>query len=315
MVYVVSMNDSTEPRHPIRVVAQRTGLTPATLRAWERRYGVVDPGRSDGGQRLYSDADVDRLLRLRLLTDAGRSISRVAELSDDDARALLREDRAAGSSPPPLVPARKNGADPEQMVEDAFARVEEMESEALEAALRRGAVVLGAIPFLEMVVAPLLRRVGEAWEAGEMGPAEEHLATGVVERVLQWLTQPVAGDAQAPRMLVATLPGERHGLGAMLVSTAAALLGWRVSSLGTDLPPEDVAIAARTLGVRVVAVSVVNSAAASRQAVRVLRRELPPAVHLLVGGGAAHLLELDDMADAQVVQDLPRLQEVLTGLA
>jgi len=93
----------TTPRHPIRVVAQRTGLTPATIRAWERRYAAVAPSRSDGGQRVYSDQDVKRLITLRDLTKGGRSISVVADLSNAAADVLLMEDRAmaidTGGSP------------------------------------------------------------------------------------------------------------------------------------------------------------------------------------------------------------------------
>ncbi|NIP80241.1 MAG: MerR family transcriptional regulator [Gemmatimonadetes bacterium] len=67
-------------RHPIGVVSERTGLTPDVLRVWERRYGVVEPSRSDGGQRLYTDADIERLRLLHLATLAGRSIGQVVEL-------------------------------------------------------------------------------------------------------------------------------------------------------------------------------------------------------------------------------------------
>jgi len=81
------------PRHPIRVVARRTGLTPATIRAWERRYGAVEPARSEGGQRLYSDLDLERLDTLRHLTEMGRSISSVAPL---DREALLTVARHCG---------------------------------------------------------------------------------------------------------------------------------------------------------------------------------------------------------------------------
>ena len=72
------MAEKAEARHPIRVVAQRTGLTPATIRAWERRYDAVAPTRSEGGQRVYTDLDVQRLRTLKALTDAGRGISMVA---------------------------------------------------------------------------------------------------------------------------------------------------------------------------------------------------------------------------------------------
>ena len=87
------MSTDLDPRHPIRVVAQRTGLSPATLRAWERRYQVVEPGRSAGGQRLYSDRDVERLRRLHQLTEAGRPISLVASLPDEALEELQAEDR------------------------------------------------------------------------------------------------------------------------------------------------------------------------------------------------------------------------------
>jgi len=76
------------------VVAKRTGLTPAVLRAWEKRYGVVDPSRTEGGQRLYSDDDVVRLSLLHRVVEEGRSIGQVAGMSTDDLEALVREDEA-----------------------------------------------------------------------------------------------------------------------------------------------------------------------------------------------------------------------------
>jgi DNA-binding transcriptional MerR regulator len=78
-----------QPRYPVRLVARRTGLTPHVLRAWERRYGVVVPARSEGGQRLYSDADIRRLELLRRLTDAGHSIARLARLPAEELALLV----------------------------------------------------------------------------------------------------------------------------------------------------------------------------------------------------------------------------------
>ena len=83
-------------KHPIRVVTTRTGLTPDLLRAWERRYGVVTPTRSTGGQRLYSDADVERLAMLHRAVLSGRAIRTVAELTDDELAALVGVDEQAG---------------------------------------------------------------------------------------------------------------------------------------------------------------------------------------------------------------------------
>lgn len=307
------MTHAIAPRHPIRVVAQRTGLTPATLRAWERRYNVVEPTRSEGGQRLYSDADVERLLRLRRLSDAGRSISLVAGLDDEAAEALLRQDQAQ-ATPAPADAAGRSAA-PGRMVEAAFGLVMALDGDGLEALLRRSAVTLGAYPFLEEVVGVLLHRVGTAWTRRELSPAHEHLCTSVVERVLGWLADPSSVPAGSPRIVVATLPGERHGLGARLVAAAAALEGWHVTHLGVDLPARDIAVAARSVGARAVAVSVVNAEAAGHAGTGIaeLKDALPEGTAILVGGGAARRISALP-AGAEVVQGMSGLQEALGRL-
>lgn len=300
---------STEPRHPIRVVAQRTGLTPATLRAWERRYGVVEPDRSEGGQRLYSDRDVERLNRLRLLSEAGRPISLVAALGDAQAEALLLEDRTQRRSvaPGPGDAEGATGPAASGIVDAAYRRVAALDGDGLEAALRRAAVRLGARAFLEEVLGPLLHRIGVAWAQGELGTAEEHLCTTVTERVLAWLTEPAAADPGSPRIVVATLSGERHGLGARLVAAAAGLEGWHVTHLGVDLPARDIAGAVRTLGAAAVALSLVNADTlpGTAKALAELHQGLPEGTAILLGGAVASRLDPDA---------LPEGAEVITGL-
>jgi len=312
------MSTDLDPRHPIRVVAQRTGLTPATLRAWERRYGVVAPGRSEGGQRLYSDRDVERLRRLHLLTEAGRPISLVASLPDEALEALQAEDRSRRYPPPePAVPGTTMPA-ADALVVSAFDRVGALDGDGLEAVLRRAAVTLGVSVFLEEVVAPLLHRVGDAWARDALGPAHEHLCTGVIEGVLAWLHEPVAGGADGPRLVVATLPGERHGMGAMLVAAAAGLEGWQVTYLGVDLPAAEIARAARVVEARAVALSVVNAetATGAADALRELRRALGPGVGLLVGGGSAGRLSADALPPGvERLESLSGLSEALGRLA
>src|SRR5512135_303854 len=85
------------PRHPIRVVAERTGLSPDVLRAWERRYGVVAPARSAAGQRLYSDADIDRFALLAKATRSGRPHGPTASLPLEELRRLVAEDAERGA--------------------------------------------------------------------------------------------------------------------------------------------------------------------------------------------------------------------------
>src|SRR5689334_20723945 len=82
------VSTSTVPRYPIRVVARRVGIPEMTLRAWERRHGAVRPSRSESGQRLFSAADIERLVLLRSLTQDGAAISTIASLSTADLHRL-----------------------------------------------------------------------------------------------------------------------------------------------------------------------------------------------------------------------------------
>jgi len=275
------MKDTAEGRHPIRVVEQRTGLTSATIRAWERRYEAVDPMRSEGGQRLYSDQDVARLQTLKALTDGGRGISSVAALSSGDAEALLTEDLAAAASEGPKVA----GTSPAGQVAEAYDRVRALDGSGLERVLWRALVTHGARLLLAEVMGPLLRRVGEGWASGDITPGHEHLASEVVEQLLDRLVDRVR-PPNAPIMVVSTLPNERHGLGARLASAAASLDGWNVVYLGTDLPVEEVVMAATTLGAGAVAISVVRGAditSSARDLTR-LRTLLGARIRLFVGG-------------------------------
>ncbi|UCF40737.1 MAG: MerR family transcriptional regulator [Gemmatimonadota bacterium] len=287
------MSDPTryrEPRHPIRVVSLRTGLSPDVLRVWERRYGVVTPQRSEGGQRLYSDADIERLTLLNRATQAGRAIRRVAELRDDELAALVEEDAAARASAAPAAPATAGGGDAAQdHLDAALTAVEALDSGQLQFALGQAVFSLGAIDFVDRVLAPLLRRIGDRWHDGTLTPAHEHAATVIIKRTLQWMEEILETPGSAPLMLVTTPAGERHEMGALLAGVVARTEGWRVRQLGPDLPAGATAKAAAQSGARAVAVSSVRAADSARLLVELkeLRAALGDGVELLVGGAAA----------------------------
>ena len=297
------------PRHPIRVVAQRTGLTAATIRAWERRYSAVIPGRSAGGQRVYSDQDVKRLTTLRALTDGGRTISVVSTLTESAAEALLLEDQVMANS----TARPSENTDPAVWVEQAYSQVLKLDSHGLEDTLWQAAMTIGAHTLLDEVITALLERIGNGWIADEIAPAQEHLATGVIVRVLHRVTE--YRNNNGPTLVVATLPGEMHGLGAQLTSSAAILEGWRVAHLGTDLPVGEIASAAENLGAHSVAISVTKGSNIEQTANQLLelRRLMDRKVHLLVGGGSAHLLNSDQLPDGMsvILKGLPGLRDAL----
>lgn len=277
------MDASSEPRHPIRVVAQRTGLSAPVLRAWERRYAAVTPSRSEGGQRLYTDADVRRLQLLATAVDGGRSIGLIADLDASELEALIDEDRQA--PPHPLG----DGIAPDvDRVRTALSLVEDMRPLELERYLVKTAVELRPAELVEGLVVPLLNEIGRAWQSGRMGPGTEHVASVAIRRFLEWASSASTADEGGPLAVTGTPSGHRHEFGALLAGVILTYEGWRVRFLGPDLPGEEIVRAARKLGASMVALSAVHPRLdpAGVRSVLEVRRALPPDVAVVVGGAA-----------------------------
>jgi len=275
------------PRHPIRVVARRTGLTLAVLRAWEKRYAVVVPSRTDGGQRLYSDDDVERLALLNRAVKEGRAISQVAAMPTEALQELVREDeveRRTLAFPEPL-----GGTSAAEVLERAQRVVAQMDPGELERILTRAALAFSVPTVVDDIVVPLLSRIGTVWESGRIGPAHEHLATVVIRHFLEWMLGTIAVTEGAPVMVAGTPAGEKHELGALLSAVTGAAEGWQSIFLGPDLPAEEVVSAALRLEAEVVALSCVDPRTSEGLPgeISLIREGLPADVHLMVGGSMA----------------------------
>ena len=308
--------DLHTPRYPVRLVALRTGLTPHVLRAWERRYQVVTPTRSDGGQRLYSQLDIERLSRLRRLTEQGHAIGHLATLDLDELTRLAEEGtkEAVPAPGPDATVLRPSGGSAADVAAAALTAAGRLDAVELQAILERAAVTLGVPEFLEGVVAPVLAEIGRGWRARSVSVAQEHLATAVFRRVLGWLLGVYEIDGPAPRLVVATPPGQVHELGALMVAVSAAAEGWAVTYLGPDLPVADLVSASAQIDARAVALSVVyvpdhlGVAAALSET----RAGLPARVPLLLGGAAASAVGLArESAGVVVIDSLPELRAML----
>jgi len=278
----------------MRIVTRRTGLSAHLLRSWERRYEVVTPSRSEGGRRLYSDADIERLRLLYRATLAGRSIGQVAELSTEALTALVRLDAEADAE----AELANQGAQGSELITppatagylaDCIRSVERLDAPGLDATLRRAVVALPAAVLLDAVVVPLLERLGTRWREGTLRPVHGHLASAVLRRVLDRVIESASSPLGTANLVVATPAGQVHEFGALVVAAAAAAEGWRVTYLGADLPAEDIAEAAARTRARAAALSVVFPAgdAALGDELRRLRAVLPKDVTLVVGGAAA----------------------------
>jgi DNA-binding transcriptional MerR regulator/methylmalonyl-CoA mutase cobalamin-binding subunit len=252
------LENARKPRHPVRVVARMTGLSAHVLRAWERRYAVVEPTRTEGGQRLYSDKDVRRLRLLREATQAGHPISRLVPLSDLELAELAGSQSSGGGA------AGTQSTRTEQLRAEMIQHAQQLDARRLQAALTRAAATMRASEFVAEIAAPMLKTVGERWHKGEMRPLEEHIVSVGVRRVLLYLMDMFDPDPAAPTIVIGTLSDELHEFGAMMAGVIAAEEGWRVVFLGPSLPAEEIAAAAIRSNARVTAISTIYSPAVDR---------------------------------------------------
>lgn len=274
------------PRHSIAVVSRRTGVNQLLLRAWERRYGVIVPGRTATGRRLYTDADIEKLLLLRQLTDADHRIGDVAHLPVLELRAL-----AADTPAPPPRPATVAAAadDAGALLDRAIDAVRALDHAALERLLERAAVAMSKPALRRDLIVPLMVRIGELWRCGDLRVAQEHMASAIVRNFLTTMNARYPIPVGAPTLIVATPVGQWHELGALMAASHALEAGWDVLYLGASLPAEEIAAAAASRRARAVLLSLVYPAADPTvdAELRQLRRLLEPDTVLLVNGQAA----------------------------
>lgn len=290
-------------RYPMRLVSQRTGLSPHVLRVWERRYEAVTPERSETNRRLYSEAEIVRLELMARLTKAGNSIRQIAALSTADLETM------AGALPSPTVaPSRSETSSPgEALLEEAWSCVVDLDSPALSKVLNRATVSLGISKFSADLIVPLIERIGTAWKSGEISIGEEHAASALIKEVLFMTSRPFAESTGAPNLVVATPTGQLHELGAVLVSCTARRDGWQVTYLGPSLPAAEIARAAIRNQSLAVGLSIVYPSDDPQLPAELLqlRQSLPDKVSILIGGrSAGYYKEAAKEIGAKIVTDL-----------
>jgi len=281
-------------------VARMTGISAHALRAWERRYRAVSPGRTRGGARRYSERDVRRLRLLRRAVDAGHPIGQVAVLPDDEVARRLAWTGAEAA--PAALP-----------VEAILEHARRLDVDALERSLALHLATLGPRSFALDLALPLLRRIGDEWERGALSVASEHAASTALRSLLGATLRRDAALARGPMLVFATPAGERHELGALVAATYALGLGASAVFLGPDLPAAELASAARRLGAAAVALGCVGpDRDATRRELVALRRALPDPVRVWLGGAGAE--SLGPIPGIERVHRLEELEEHVSAV-
>jgi DNA-binding transcriptional MerR regulator len=275
-------------------LSRRAGVSDHVLRAWETRYGLLQPSRSAGGYRLYSAADERRVRRMKQLIANGLSAAEAARAAVADESALAIADQEGHGV--------MGDAEALRDALDGF------DEPAAQAVLDRLLSRFSVTAVLREVVLPLLRELGERWEHGSVSVAQEHFASNLLRGRLAGLSFGW-GAGTGPQALLACPPGELHDLPLMIFGIALNRLGWRVTYLGSNTPLTELLEAVEATRPDLV---VLSSVASGRfRAIAAALPELSSRCQLALAGAGAHaalarrvgarVLSGDPVSEAQAV--------------
>jgi len=209
--------------YPIRTVSSLTGVNSITLRAWERRYGLIKPVRTPKGHRLYTQNDIDLIQQVLELLDKGISIGQV-------------KDYLAGKGSQSKS-KKEDASDPwssyQRRMLNAIVR---FDTNSLDQAYNDALSVYPIDLVTKQLIIPLLRKLGERWAEKEGSVAEEHYFGAYLRNKLGARFHHHASPQNGPLLVAACLPGEHHEVGLMLFCLTALNQGYRLVYLGADTP-------------------------------------------------------------------------------
>jgi MerR family transcriptional regulator, light-induced transcriptional regulator len=241
---------SADPDRPllrIGELSRRVGVSDHLLRAWESRYGLLQPERSPGGFRLYSEADEWRVRRMQAYRADGLSAAEAARaaLSATGAApaALPSTGTPAAQAPPAGTPAPSAGTEPAALAGQLQRALDAFDEPAAQAVLDRLLAELSVPAVLRDVMLPYLQDLGDRWQRGTATVAMEHFASNVIRGRLAGLARGW-GSGRGPLALLACAPGEQHDLALMMFGIVLHGNGWRIDYLGANTPVTELARAA-----------------------------------------------------------------------
>lgn len=302
-------DDLTAPEYPVGRVEALTGISSATLRVWERRYGRPVAHRRPSGHRRYDREQVRWLRRVAEALACGHRPGRVVRMSDIELEALLQPRRP-----------QADDAELSRWLEHVRESRRDALASELAVALSEADEADALCAWLDRRLAVLLHRIGQEWAAGRLDIRHEHLATEAVEDVLRSARPRVASRAaarasrahadDAPRAaaLLASLPGERHRLGLQMAALACASAGVPVTILGDDSPLDEIVAAAVESGAALVGLGTALGPSGTKAAKQVvaLRAALPTSIALVVGGSGSRLRRLPGVATTSSLEEFRR---------
>ena len=232
------------PLYNTKAVVHQTGVPAPTLRAWERRYGILTPRRAENDYRLYSERDIVLVLWLREQVEAGLTISQAIALlrAVEPVRRRTRRSRPltqSDAAQEPVQLQQSGGVAMAELRASLLKAISRLDEQAANDAIRQALAVYPVEEVCIALITEALDDVGRRWEEGLLGVTCEHFATGILRAQLESLFRSAPAPVEGPLALVGCAPGEMHEMGALIVALFLRRGGVRVAYLGQSVEPND----------------------------------------------------------------------------
>ena len=282
--------------HNISDVSRLAGIPKDLLRMWERRYGYPKPARDGNGDRVYSDAQLDKLILIRQLVDQGKRPGKLMRLELSELKALQQ--------------TPKLELDSDRLIE----LLQASDAVGLRSWFQAQLQAEGLRGFVHKVMVPAIQKVGQSWSQGELAIYQEHLFTELMQGLVRQSLAEHYQQNGKPKVMLTTVPGEQHSLGLLMVEALLRLGGAEVVSFGTEMPFRDIKEAASSHRADVIGLSFSASFKQDDAIVMLngLRQMIEPAIRIWVGG-AAFEPGCELPRGVELIDDLHGLERAIAG--
>jgi DNA-binding transcriptional MerR regulator len=289
---------------PIRVLSEKTGVAPTTLRAWERRYGLLKPQRTPKGHRLYNSNDVEAVNRIVNLLNENYTISKAInaiKLEEIQEKIETRSD-----------PDKPNTDHWDEFHKRFLTAIEQFDEYKLDNIYNEALSLYPIDLVSSQILRPLLATLGQRWESRDAGIAEEHFFTSYLRNKVGARLHHISGKNQGRRILLACMPGEFHELGSLLFGLSAMSRGYRILFLGADLPLDQIRHVVETTEIDAVLLSAVNVTLRGQISRQLEKLAADLSVPVMLGGtGAMNIADLNDELVVVLGDDYRKALQVL----
>jgi MerR family transcriptional regulator, light-induced transcriptional regulator len=223
-------------QYSIKDLERLSGIKAHTLRMWEKRYGIMDPGRTATNIRMYGDSDLKKILNVSILNRYGIKISHIAAMNDSE----LAER---------IIIISRNSSDYDSLIENLVISMVDLDEENFDKLLSKAIMQNGFEETILKIVYPLMEKIGILWQTGAINPAQEHFISHLIrQKMIVAIDSVMPAINPDPMHFLLFLPeGELHELGLLFYNYLLQKRGHKVTYLGQWVPFKDMAAASTIL--------------------------------------------------------------------